>query len=134
MASQTWPLKCNRGVGLGPEWNRPFLCGVGQQAARQDLKGEIMDKERFSAFLLGLSVGVGISLLVAPKSGRETRASIRDKAGEGTEYLRQRGTVVKQTAAAWVDKGKEALSRNKDPLTEAVESDKLAYRGAVSQT
>ena len=70
-----------------------------------------MDKERFSAFLLGLSVGVVISLLVAPKSGRETRASIRDKAGEGTEYLRQRGTVVKQTAAAWVDKGKEALSR-----------------------
>jgi gas vesicle protein len=91
-----------------------------------------MGKESFSAFLLGLSVGVGISLLVAPKSGRETRASIRDKAGEGTEYLRQRGTVVKQTAAAWVDKGKEALSRNKDPLTEAVESDKLAYREAVS--
>jgi len=93
-----------------------------------------MDNERFFPFLLGLSVGVGISLLVAPKSGRETRSSIRDKAGEGTEYLRQRGTVVKQTAAAWVDKGKEALSRNKDPLTEAVESDKLAYRGPVSQT
>ena len=93
-----------------------------------------MDNEGFFAFLLGLSVGVGISLLVAPKSGRQTRASIRDKAGEGTEYLRQRGTVVKQTAAAWVDKGKEALSHKKDPLTEAVESDKLAYRGAVSQT
>jgi len=91
-----------------------------------------MDNERFFAFLLGLSVGVGISLLVAPKSGRETRASIRDKAGEGTKYLRQRGAVVKQTAAAWVDKGKEALSRKKDRLTEAVESDKLAYREAVS--
>jgi len=90
-----------------------------------------MDKERFSAFLLGLSVGVGISLLVAPKSGRETRASIRDKAGEGTEYLRQGGAKVKLTAAAWVDKGKEALNRKKDPLTEAVESDKQAYREAV---
>jgi gas vesicle protein len=89
-----------------------------------------MDKESFSAFLLGLSVGFGISLLVAPKSGRETRASIRNKAGKGTEYLRQRGAEVKQTAAAWVDKGKEALSRQKDPLTEAVESDR-AYREAA---
>jgi len=122
-----------QGVGLGPERGyRTFLCGLGQRTARQDLKGEIMDNERFFAFLLGLSVGVGISLLVAPKSGRETRASIRDKAGEGTKYLRQRGAVVKQTAAAWVDKGKEALSRKKDRLTEAVESDKLAYREAVS--
>lgn len=91
-----------------------------------------MDKEHFSAFLIGLSVGVGISLLVAPKSGRGTRASIRDKAGEGTEYLRQRGANVKQTAAAWVDKGKEALSGQKDSLTEAVESDKQADREAVS--
>ena len=90
-----------------------------------------MDNERFFPFLLGLSVGVGISLLVAPKSGRETRASIRNKAGEGTEYLRQRGTEVKQTATAWVDKGKEALTRHKDPLTEALESDKQAYRQSV---
>ena len=91
-----------------------------------------MDKDGFSAFLLGLSVGVGITLLVAPKSGRESRASIRDKAFEGTEYIRQRGAKVNQTAAAWVNKGKEALSRQKDSLTEAVESNKQAYREAVS--
>jgi gas vesicle protein len=91
-----------------------------------------MDKERFSVFLLGLSVGVGVSLLVAPKSGRESRASIRDNVDEGTEYLRQRCAKVKQTAAAWVNKGKEALTRQKDSLTEAQESNKQAYCEAVS--
>jgi gas vesicle protein len=71
----------------------------------------IMEKKDLAAFLLGLSVGVGISLLFAPKSGQEIRALIKDKADEGTEYLKQCGGEVKQTAAEWVDKGKEALSR-----------------------
>jgi gas vesicle protein len=91
-----------------------------------------MNKEVFSAFLFGLSVGVGISLLFAPQSGQATRASIKDKTAEGTEYLRQRGAEVKQTAAGWVDKGKEALNRQKDSLTEAEDAGKQAYREAIS--
>jgi len=91
-----------------------------------------MDKGGFSAFLVGLSVGISISLLFAPKSGQGTRSFIKNKATEGTEYLKQRGTEVKQTVVGWVDKGKEALSRPKDPLSEAVEVEKQAYREAVS--
>ena len=91
-----------------------------------------MDKNGLSAFLLGLGVGVGIGMLFAPKSGQETRELIKNKAGEGTEYLKQRGTEAKQTAAEWVDKGKDALSRQKDTLSEAVEAGKQAYRDVVS--
>ena len=91
-----------------------------------------MDKEGFSAFLLGLSVGVGISLLFAPKSGQATRALIKDKAGEGTEHLRQRGAEVKQAAAGWVDKGKEALDRQKDSPSKDGEAGKQAHCEAVS--
>ena len=92
-----------------------------------------MDKEGFATFfLLGLSVGVGISVLFAPKSGRATRALIKGKAGEGTEYLRQRGAEVKQAAAGWVDKGKEALDLEKDPLTDAAKAGGQADREAVS--
>ena len=92
-----------------------------------------MDKEGFSVFfLLGLGVGVGIGFLFAPKSGRATRALIKDKAGECTEYLRQRGAEVKQSAAGWVDKGKEALNHQKDSLSEAEEAGNQAYREAVS--
>jgi len=91
-----------------------------------------MDKNGLSAFLLGLGVGVGIGMLFAPKSGQETRKLIKDKTGESSDYVKQRGADVKQTAAEWVDKGKEALGRQKDTLSEAVEAGKQAYREATT--
>ena len=90
-----------------------------------------MDKNGLSSFLLGLGVGVGIGMLFAPKSGNETRELIKNKANEGTDYLKERGTAIKQTAAEWVDKGKEALNRQKDSITDAVKAGKQAYRDVV---
>ena len=91
-----------------------------------------MEKKDLAAFLLGLSVGVGISLLFAPKSGQEIRALIKDKADEGTEYLKQCGCEVKQIAAEWVDKGKEAPSRQKGSLGDAMEAGKRGDRDAAT--
>ena len=54
-----------------------------------------MDKNGLSSFLLGLGVGVGIGMLFAPKSGQETRQIIKEKAEEGTEFIKQRGTELK---------------------------------------
>jgi gas vesicle protein len=93
-----------------------------------------MDKNGLSSFLLGLGVGVGIGMLFAPKSGSETREIIKNKAGEGTDFLKQRSTDLKQTASEWVDKGKDALGRQKDNLSDAVEAGKRAYRDTVGQT
>ena len=90
-----------------------------------------MDKNGLASFLLGLGVGVGIGMLFAPKSGEETRGMIKNKAGEGSEYLKQRGSEFKQSASTWVDKGKDALNRQKDNLSEAMEAGKQAYRETV---
>ena len=90
-----------------------------------------MDKNGLSSFLLGLGVGVGIGMLFAPKSGSETRQIIKDKAGEGTDFIKQRGSDLKQTAADWVDKGKDALGRQKDSISDAVEAGRQAYRDTV---
>jgi gas vesicle protein len=90
-----------------------------------------MDKNGLSSFLLGLGVGVGIGMLFAPKSGQETRELIKNKAGEGTDFLKQRGEDIKQSAAEWVDKGKEALGRQKDNIADAVEAGRQAYRDTV---
>jgi len=95
-----------------------------------------MDKNGLSSFLLGLGVGVGIGMLFAPKSGEETRKILKDKAGEGSEYVKQRGSEIKQTATEWVEKGKDALGRQKetisDAVSDAVQAGKQAYRDAVS--
>ncbi len=87
-----------------------------------------MDSKGLSSFLLGLGVGIGIGILFAPKSGKETRQLIKDKADEGTEFLKQRSTEIKQSASEWVDKGKEAINRQKDTLADAVEAGRQAYR------
>ena len=95
-------------------------------------EGEKLDKNGLSSFLLGLGVGVAIGMLFAPKSGSETRELIKNKAGEGGEYIKQRSADLKETATGWVDKGKETLNRQKDTLNDAMEAGKQAYRDAVS--
>jgi gas vesicle protein len=92
-----------------------------------------MDKNGLSSFLLGLGVGVGIGILFAPKTGQETRELIKNKTGEGADYLKQRGAELKQTADEWVDRGKEALGRQKETIAEAMEAGRQAYRDTVSQ-
>jgi gas vesicle protein len=92
-----------------------------------------MDKNGLSVFLLGLGVGVGIGMLFAPKSGQETRELIKNKAGEGTDFLKQRTADVKQTATEWVEKGKDAIGRQKDNIEDAVDAGKQAYRDTVGQ-
>jgi hypothetical protein len=41
---------------------------------------------------------------------------------------------MKQTATEWVDKGKDALGRQKDNIADAVEAGRQAYRDTVSST
>jgi len=91
-----------------------------------------MDKNGLSSFLLGLGVGVGIGMLFAPKSGQETRDIIKNKASEGGDYLKQRGTEFKQSATEWVDKGRDALGRQKENLSDAMEAGRQAYRETVT--
>jgi len=105
---------------------------AGRASSQLEAEGEHMDKNGLSAFLLGLGVGVGIGMLFAPKSGSETREYIKNKAGEGSDYIKQRGTELRDNASGWVDKGKEALGRQRDNLNDAMEAGKQAYRDAVS--
>jgi gas vesicle protein len=93
-----------------------------------------MDKNGFSSFLLGLGVGIGIGLLFAPKSGSETRQIIKDKAGEGTDYLKQRTDDLRQSASEIVEKGREVVSRQKETIADALEAGKQAYRDAVGHS
>jgi gas vesicle protein len=92
-----------------------------------------MDKNGLSSFLLGLGVGVGIGMLLAPKSGSETREFLKNKAGEGADYVKNRGSEFRQTASEWVDKGKEAIGRQKENLSDAMEAGRQAYRETVNR-
>jgi gas vesicle protein len=97
------------------------------------LEGAYMDDDRrFSYFLLGLGLGTALGVLFAPKSGEETRELIKSKADEGKELLRRRSEELKGSATEWVDKSKQAVARQKDQLSAAVEAGRQAYRESVT--
>jgi len=91
-----------------------------------------MDKSGFSSFLLGLGVGIGIGMLFAPKSGAETRQLIKDKTGEGADYVKQRGSELRDSAGDLLNKSKDALNRQKETIADALEAGKQAYRDVVN--
>ena len=92
-----------------------------------------MDKRVPSNFMVGLGVGLGagviIGMLLTPKSGRETRQAIRNSAAEGEEYLEQCGTELRDTLKDVIN----AVSRQRDSLTAAIEAGKQAYRRAAGK-
>lgn len=90
------------------------------------------DDNKFSYFFLGLGLGVAVGLLFAPKSGAETRDLLLTKADEGKEYLKQRGSELKDSAGDILEKGKGVVNKQRDNLNAAVDAGKQAYRDAVS--
>ena len=95
--------------------------------------------DKFLYFLAGAGIGAVLALLFAPKSGRETREMIAQKAtesrdflsnkvSEGKQYVEDRGRKATDDFSSFVDRSKEALSRQKEQLTAAFEAGKAAYR------
>lgn len=89
------------------------------------------DDKKFSYFFLGLGIGVAVGILFAPKSGEETRELLKEKAEEGKEYLKRRSEELKESASDALGKGREAITRQKQQFTAAVEAGRAAYREKV---
>jgi len=114
-----------------------------------------MDRENCSSgiavlsFLTGAIVGAGIALLVAPKSGRETRemlgeygveikekaAGLRTDAKLKAEALIDRGSEMIEKGRAMISRGGDMISEGKEyveekrrTLTSAIEAGKEAMK------
>ena len=90
------------------------------------------DNKGLPYFFLGIGVGVAIGMIFAPKAGAETRTLIRNRANEGGDYLRRRGTQIREGATDLIDKGKGLVDRQREHLSSAMDAGRQAYREAVS--
>jgi len=79
------------------------------------------------AFLFGGVVGAGVALLVAPKTGQETRRMIKDLTEDVKEKAESYIEQAKEKAESAVEKGKDFLEKEKSVITSAVEAGKEAY-------
>jgi gas vesicle protein len=84
--------------------------------------------EKALFFVLGAFIGAATALLLAPRSGEETRKLIASKARESADYVASRSRGVAEKAASYVDKGKEVVQQQRDQLAAALEAGKQAYR------
>lgn len=86
------------------------------------------DDKKFSYFFLGLGIGVAVGILFAPKSGEETREFLKERAGEGKEYLKRKSTELRESATDVIDRGRQNLERQKEQIRAAVDAGRQAYQ------
>jgi len=93
-----------------------------------------MSSNEFAYFGIGAALGVAAAILLAPKSGPETRKLLRSKAAESTDYLASRAADARDTAAEAINRGKKAIKQNAENLSAAVDAGVQTYREAVQTT
>jgi gas vesicle protein len=81
-----------------------------------------------------MSIGAILALLFAPKSGKETRDYLTQKAEEGREYVTARGRDLRKQAEATVEKAKDVVAKQKEQLSAALEAGKQAYQEEKSKS
>ena len=89
---------------------------------------------RVGFFLAGLGIGAVIALLLAPRSGKETRDNIVQMAEEGRDFVVTKTDEIRKQAEDAVEKGKDLVNKQKDLLSAAVEAGKQAYQDEKIKT
>ena len=95
-------------------------------------------------FLVGGFVGASVALLLAPRSGEETRDLLGDRYREGTERIGEtfrsgREAVVDKSrgladrASEAIDRGRDTLTRQKEKVAAAVQAGGQTYEEEKQQ-
>lgn len=79
------------------------------------------------AFLLGGLIGAAVGILYAPKSGKETRAKLKDLSDDLTEKFENLGDEIKSKAENIMPEVKEKIFSQKQKIEAAFDAGKKAY-------
>jgi gas vesicle protein len=84
-------------------------------------------------FLVGLGIGSAVGILLAPKSGQETREYISKKTREANEYTRKQARELRDRAEDAVERGKETIAQAKEHIATAIEVGRETYNREKSK-
>ncbi len=90
------------------------------------------DSNSFLWFLAGLGVGAVVGVLFAPSAGSEIRETLRSKADEGREFVKERARKAREQASDLVDRGREVAKQQKEQFKSAYEAGRQAYHEATA--
>jgi gas vesicle protein len=88
---------------------------------------------KVGCFVAGVGLGAIAAMLLAPKTGEQTRKLIAKKAQEGKDYVAAKSREFKEQAEELVEKSKEVVSKQRDRLAEALEAGKEAAKSTLSR-
>jgi gas vesicle protein len=94
--------------------------------------------DKFIYFLMGGFIGASVAVLLAPKSGEETRRFLEDKYKEGTDqfgektqegrdFFSDKSRAVVERVGETIERGKETIQQQKEQVTAAFEAGAQAY-------
>ena len=86
----------------------------------------MLDKQRLRTFLLGGAAGLLAGILLAPRSGRELRGSLANRAGEARERGRESYFDAQEEMRERLAEIREGTRRPPDDAPEAQDSNPLA--------
>ncbi len=84
--------------------------------------------EKALYLMLGAMIGAATALLLAPRTGVETRKLLMTKAREGADLVASRTRSMAGKTSDYMEKGKEILQPQRDQLAAALEAGKQAYK------
>ena len=86
---------------------------------------------RTIGFLSGLGAGMGLGLLLAPRSGDRTRELIRRRASKGADYLWRQSNYARNAAAEAIHESNQRITKEADALRAAVDAGRKAYSQSI---
>jgi gas vesicle protein len=85
-------------------------------------------------FFLGGMIGAAAALLMAPKTGRETRELLGVRGNEFAKRAQEMATDAQGRAGEWFDKSRELFEEQTQRLMTAFEAGKDAMRDEIRKT
>jgi gas vesicle protein len=85
-------------------------------------------------FFLGGMLGAAAALLMAPKTGRETRELLAERSNEVARRAQEMATDAQGRAGEWFDKSRELFEEQTQRLMTAFDAGKDAMRDEIRKT
>ena len=89
---------------------------------------------KVSYFCIGMGIGAVVSLLVAPKSGQETREFLARKVEDSKEYAQRKARELRERAEDLADRGKQAVAQKAESISAAFDAGRETYQREKSKT
>ena len=89
-------------------------------------------RENAFGFLLGLSTGVALGLLFAPRSGHDLRDLIVSKAKDGADAMKSQANGLWDSANQILERGRSGLIRQSEGVKAAMEAGSRAYHQSIT--